>query len=427
MPIKNWSTTPANNNSASPNGAPEGMAPSAVNDVIRQQMADHATQWRDAEWFDRADTPSRASGTTFKIGSDVTGAYLANRAIKCLDGSTLYGIITASTYSAPDTTVTVNLDSGSLTASLTSVALAILSPTNRSLPTAFGRKGADVASAATIDLSTCAGDFCDVTGTTTITAITSEAAGIRRKVRFTGALTFTHNATSLILPGGANITTANGDTADLISLGSGNWLCFSYTKASGEPIAPFADTSPIVAGSADATKKVRIEADGITTATTRVWTAPDSDIANFLIQRVSTQSSAAVASSTTTPADDTIPQSTEGVELLTLSITPKKTSHILEIEAVLLVSGSAISQLTVALFQDSGADAIAAMGQASSTTDSLETVKLIHRMSAGTTSATTFKIRGGASTGNITMNGFASNRKYGGIAVSSLSIKEYAA
>lgn len=43
--------------------------------------------------------------------------------------------------------------------------------------------------------------------------------------------------------------------------------------------APFLDTHPVVEGSADSTKKVRIEVDGLTTATTRVWTAADLDIA----------------------------------------------------------------------------------------------------------------------------------------------------
>ena len=45
MALKDYSTTPANNNSAPPNGAPEGMAPSAVNDVIRQVMADVRTEY----------------------------------------------------------------------------------------------------------------------------------------------------------------------------------------------------------------------------------------------------------------------------------------------------------------------------------------------------------------------------------------------
>lgn len=40
---------------------------------------------------------------------------------------------------------------------------------------------------------------------------------------------------------------------------------------------PFIDTNYIVRGSADATKKVRLEVDGLTTATTRVLTIQDSD------------------------------------------------------------------------------------------------------------------------------------------------------
>jgi hypothetical protein len=50
---------------------------------------------------------------------------------------------------------------------------------------------------------------------------------------FEGVLTFTHNVTSLILPAAANITTAAGDVATMISLGSGNWRCLDYQRASG--------------------------------------------------------------------------------------------------------------------------------------------------------------------------------------------------
>lgn len=96
-----------------------------------------------------------------------------------------------------------------------------------------GEKGADIASAGTTNLATATGDFVDVTGTTTITALGTAAAGVERLVRFTGALLLTHNGTSLILPTGANITTAAGDTALFISLGSGNWVCVSYQRKSG--------------------------------------------------------------------------------------------------------------------------------------------------------------------------------------------------
>lgn len=97
-------------------------------------------------------------------------------------------------------------------------------------------KGADIASGSTTDLSAATGDYVDVTGTTTINALGTAAAGVERTVRFTGAGTITHNATSLILPTGANITRAAGDKAIFRSRGSGNWECISYTLADGTPI-----------------------------------------------------------------------------------------------------------------------------------------------------------------------------------------------
>lgn len=98
-------------------------------------------------------------------------------------------------------------------------------------------KGSDIASTTTTNIGSATGEFVDVTGTTTITGFGTIAAGIVRTVRFTGALILTHNATSLILPGGANITTANGDVAQFRSLGSGNWKCVGYCKADGTAVS----------------------------------------------------------------------------------------------------------------------------------------------------------------------------------------------
>lgn len=44
MPVTSYSTTAANNTSAPPNGAPEGWAPSDVNNTVRQIMADIAVE-----------------------------------------------------------------------------------------------------------------------------------------------------------------------------------------------------------------------------------------------------------------------------------------------------------------------------------------------------------------------------------------------
>jgi len=98
-----------------------------------------------------------------------------------------------------------------------------------------GEHGAEdtVASATTTAIGATTSENVSITGTTTITGFGTAAAGTKRWGRFTGALTLTHNGTSLILPGAANITTAAGDRFTAVSLGSGNWVVYSYTRASG--------------------------------------------------------------------------------------------------------------------------------------------------------------------------------------------------
>jgi len=94
-----------------------------------------------------------------------------------------------------------------------------------------------LASAATVNIGAAAANTINVTGTTTITAFDTIAASAMRRVVFAGILTLTHNGTSLILPTAANITTAAGDVAEFVSLGSGNWRCVNYMRASGNAVA----------------------------------------------------------------------------------------------------------------------------------------------------------------------------------------------
>lgn len=88
--------------------------------------------------------------------------------------------------------------------------------------------GADVASVTTVDLTNTTGNFVNITGTTTITAITLPN-GYERVCRFTGILTLTNGA-SLVLPGAANITTAAGDIAVFRGDASNVVYCTSYER-----------------------------------------------------------------------------------------------------------------------------------------------------------------------------------------------------
>lgn len=82
-----------------------------------------------------------------------------------------------------------------------------------------------LASSATPAIGAAAANTITITGTTGITGFDSIASGAVRTLVFAGAVTLTHNATSLILPKGADITTAAGDVLQFTSLGGGNWRC----------------------------------------------------------------------------------------------------------------------------------------------------------------------------------------------------------
>lgn len=98
-------------------------------------------------------------------------------------------------------------------------------------------QGADVASSGTTNLDTTTGDYVHITGTTNITAITL-SQGRRCEVVFDGILTLTNGA-SLILEGGANITTAAGDTAVFRGEAAGVVRCIKFQKKTGKgTIAP---------------------------------------------------------------------------------------------------------------------------------------------------------------------------------------------
>jgi hypothetical protein len=300
-------------------------------------------------------------------------------------------------------------------------------------------KGANVASATTVDLGAIAdGNYVHITGTTTITGFGTVAAGIERTLVFDGALVLTHNGTSLILPNAANITTIAGDVGVFVSEGSGNWRCKSYTTADA--------LGTIIAASTDKATPVNADMFGIadsaaSNATKKLtWANVKATLkayfdtlyaptgSNLIAQRVSSATGASSTGTTVIPSDDTIPQNTEGTEFMTLAITPENASSTLEIEVTWIGANSAASAywMTVALFQDATAGALAVVTKTVSASNYIETLTMKYSMTAGTTSATTFKVRAGADlAGTTTFNGATGTRRFGGVLASSITIIEY--
>lgn len=159
------------------------------------------------------------------------------------NGSGVYSLPTGTDDFVPNTTIeSSKMDA--LTADLEADANAARPVVAGGTGAATAVGGADnlstadsIASGTTTNLATVTGVVVTVTGTDTITAFGTVQAGGIRTLIFADALTLTHNASSLILPTGANITTAAGDIAVMLSLGSGNWRCIGYTKADGTALS----------------------------------------------------------------------------------------------------------------------------------------------------------------------------------------------
>ena len=131
----------------------------------------------------------------------------------------------------------------------------------------------------------------------------------------------------------------------------------------------------------------------------------------------------------TTPTDDSVPQNTEGEQYMSLAITPTNASNNLFIQVVANynTSHAGAHYETMALFQDSTAGALA-VGFRSAVAGHRSQMMLNYYMAAGTTSATTFKVRLGTdSAGTLTFNGSGGARLFGGVVASSITITEISA
>ena len=147
-----------------------------------------------------------------------------------------------------------------------------------------------------------------------------------------------------------------------------------------------------------------------------------------VVQVAHVLSGASATGTTTHPIDDTIAQNTEGDEYLTLAITPTNASNKLLIEVSIHNSHTAtVSLNSASLFQDSTANALATNGYTSEAANRDNIIVITHYMTAGTTSATTFKVRmGGHVSGTTSMNGSSGSRKWGGVCASTITITEIA-
>jgi len=238
-------------------------------------------------------------------------------------------------------------------------------------------KGADVASVAGNIALGDDGNYFDITGVLAITSITIKTAGTVVTLQFDGAASMVDGG-NLKLNG--DFQGAAESQITLISDGT-NWFEVSRKPDAGKII----------------------------------------QVVNVMDGAVATSSGSVI------PYDDTIPQITEGYEFMTLAITPTSATNKLLITVTInLIPESSSNGVIVALFQDATAGALAVQNDALDEVRCNKVVTFSHYMTAGTTSATTFRVRGSADiSGNVTFNGYIGGvRKFGGVMASSITITE---
>jgi len=341
--VSSWSTTAASNNSASPDGFPEAMAPSGVNDSARELMAS-IKRWRD------------------DISCTVTAGGTAN-AITVAAAQTISAYAAGQVFSF----IAASANTGAVTLNVDSVGAKAV------------KKHHDVALSAN-----------DIESGQLVVVAYRATEDVFQMLSPTAAEHY-RNVNTLTAAPVVGDDSADGYQPGSIAVDVTNDRAYICVDAS--------------AGAA-------------------VW----KEASNRVIQAVeATPYTTYTNISVQIPADDTVPQNTEGVELCTAAITPTSAASRLVIEAEMFGAVGAAGVVCAALFQDSTANAIAVSASRPAAQE-FANIKLRHEMAAGTTSATTFKLRAGpsAGAGNFYVNGSTTTRLFGGLAAVRLRVTEYA-
>ena len=142
-----------------------------------------------------------------------------------------------------------------------------------------------------------------------------------------------------------------------------------------------------------------------------------------IVQQVRAIRKTFLSLATLIPHDNSVPQSGEGVQVLSVAITPASLSNILLIEFSGFGNAPANGAATCALFRDSIAASIAASTSVSANGGVLWVVR--HYLSVPTLAAQTYKIRCGANNGTAELNSIGGGTPaFGGVASTILTVTE---
>lgn len=259
-----------------------------------------------------------------------------------------------------------------------------------------------------------------------ITQATGLIASITSGVSYINGRRLTFNAMSKTL-------TASKDTYfDLVETDGSNIATISYTELSSGATgsAPVSNGVHLGMVRSNASVLATIYQSGYDTLSNPLYPYSASSPKGIggVIQVQDNNYTEVGVGSTTIPADDTIPQNTEGTEFMSVTIKPTKSTNKLIIEGVVFCNTQSTTNAIIALFQDSTANALGAWEKYNTAATAILVIPFSLSITANTTSSTTFKIRGGAASGNFGFNGIntggSGTRRFGAITKSYIRVTE---
>ena len=218
------------------------------------------------------------------------------------------------------------------------------------------------------------------------------------------------------------IATLNSTTGTITNLSTTLAGDFTISQGTGT-----LGTTGVVAGTYGTSTiipRISVDAKG------RITTLSTSALGSVgkVLQVARSTTSSVVTCGTNIPWDDTIPQNTEGNEVLTTAITPLSATSTLYIKFFCNGnhSGSGGNGTMAALFVDSTANAISVFGSQNQGANWQTTISIAASVASSNTTSRTYKVRVGSS-GGVTfyVNGNnAGTRVFGGVSTAMLEIWE---
>ena len=170
---------------------------------------------------------------------------------------------------------------------------------------------------------------------------------------------------------------------------------------------------------------LRIEAITVSTFSVTIFPVSGAGIlAGSIVQSVYGEYLTWGSTATVIPADDTIPQITEGAEIINVVITPKSTANKVRVRFVVNCSSNAVANVNAALFKDAVANALRAWTAVITSADWGFQIIGEYEDSPATVSTVTYRLRIGPNANIMYLNGTSSSRQFGGVAGCTLVVEE---